>query len=84
MAGLRSALACIAADVSGDLKRIDEPTLIVHGDDDQIVQIDASARAAAKLVPNAALKEYAGAPPTASPPPTRTGSTPTCSSSSSG
>ncbi len=38
------------------------PTLIVHGDDDQIVPIDASARASAKLVPNATLKVYPGAP----------------------
>ena len=38
------------------------PTLIVHGDDDQIVPIGASALAASKLVKNATLKVYAGAP----------------------
>jgi non-heme chloroperoxidase len=38
------------------------PTLIVHGDDDQIVPIDASGRASAKIVKNATLKVYAGAP----------------------
>jgi non-heme chloroperoxidase len=37
------------------------PTLIVHGDDDQIVPIDASARRAAELVKDATLKEYPGA-----------------------
>ncbi len=38
------------------------PTLIVHGDDDQIVPIDDSARLSAKLVPSATLKVYPGAP----------------------
>jgi len=38
------------------------PTLILHGDDDQIVPIDDSARLSAKLVKNATLKVYAGAP----------------------
>jgi non-heme chloroperoxidase len=36
--------------------------LLIHGDDDQIVPIDAAARAAAKLLPNATLKIYPGAP----------------------
>ena len=49
-------------DFTEDLTRIDVPTLLVHGDDDQIVPIDAAARAAVKLVPNAVLKEYPGAP----------------------
>jgi len=38
------------------------PTLILHGDDDQIVPIDGAARLSAKLVKNATLKVYAGAP----------------------
>ncbi len=38
------------------------PTLFVHGDDDQIVPIDAAAKAAVKLVKNATLKIYEGAP----------------------
>jgi non-heme chloroperoxidase len=38
------------------------PTLIVHGDDDQVVPIGASARSAATLIKNATLKVYAGAP----------------------
>ena len=45
-----------------DLKKFDRPTLIVHGDDDQIVPIDASARASKRLVPLAVLKVYPGAP----------------------
>lgn len=49
-------------DHTEDLKRFDRPTLIIHGDDDQVVPIDASARAAKALVPHATLIEYAGAP----------------------
>jgi non-heme chloroperoxidase len=44
------------------LKRFDVPTLIIHGDDDQIVPIDASGRASAKLVKGAKLIVYPGAP----------------------
>ncbi|MEJ1965663.1 MAG: alpha/beta hydrolase [Gammaproteobacteria bacterium] len=66
MTGHKNAYDCIKAfsetDFTQDLKKFDKPTLIVHGDDDQIVPIEASARAAAKLVPHAALKVYAGAP----------------------
>jgi len=49
-------------DFSADLEKIDVPTLIVHGGDDQIVPIDASARAAAKLVKQSTLLVYEGAP----------------------
>jgi len=49
-------------DFTQDLKKFDKPTLIVHGDDDQIVPIDAAGRASAKLIPSATLKVYAGAP----------------------
>jgi non-heme chloroperoxidase len=49
-------------DYTQDLKKIDEPTLVVHGDDDQIVPIDASGRLSAKIVANATLKVYPGAP----------------------
>lgn len=66
MAGHRNAYECIKAfsetDFSEDLKKFDVPTLIVHGDYDQIVPIGASALRAAKLVKNAILKVYAGAP----------------------
>lgn len=51
-----------ATDFREDLKKFDVPTLIIHGDDDQIVPIDASARAAAKLVRNSKLIVYPGAP----------------------
>lgn len=66
MVGLKNAYDCIKAfsetDFTEDLKRIDVPTLFIHGDDDQIVPIDASARAAVKLVKDARLIEYPGAP----------------------
>jgi non-heme chloroperoxidase len=49
-------------DFRADLKRFDKPTLIVHGDDDQVVPIEAAGRASKRLVPHAELKVYAGAP----------------------
>ena len=49
-------------DLTADVQRIDVPALIVHGDDDQIVPIEASARATARLIKHAALKVYPGAP----------------------
>jgi non-heme chloroperoxidase len=64
--GIRGALECITAvsetDLTEDLKAIDVPTLILHGDDDQIVPIGASARKAVELVRDATLKVYPGAP----------------------
>ncbi|GAB4556353.1 MAG: alpha/beta hydrolase [Rhizobacter sp.] len=51
-----------ATDFTEDLKRFDVPTLIIHGDDDQIVPIDASGRASAKLVKGSTLIVYEGAP----------------------
>jgi non-heme chloroperoxidase len=65
-AGHKNAFDCIKAfsetDFTEDLKKFDVPTLILHGDDDQIVPIGAAAIAAAKLVNNATLKIYPGAP----------------------
>jgi non-heme chloroperoxidase len=65
-AGHKNALDCIKAfsetDFTEDLKKFDVPTLILHGDDDQIVPIGASALASSKLVQHATLKVYAGAP----------------------
>jgi non-heme chloroperoxidase len=65
-AGLKGTLDCIKAfsetDFTADLNRFDVPTLIIHGDDDQIVPIDAAGRASAKLVKGAVLKVYEGAP----------------------
>jgi non-heme chloroperoxidase len=49
-------------DYTGDLKRIDVPTLVLHGDDDQLVPVNIAGRMTAKIVPNATLKVYPGAP----------------------
>ena len=65
-AGHKNTFDCIKAfsetDFTEDLKKFDVPTLIIHGDDDQIVPIDASALSASKLVKNSTLKIYPGAP----------------------
>jgi non-heme chloroperoxidase len=57
-----SIAAFAQTDFTEDLKKIDVPTLIVHGDDDQIVPIDAAGRASAKLIRNSKLIVYPGAP----------------------
>jgi len=57
-----SIAAFSATDFRADLKKIDVPTLVIHGDDDQIVPIDAAGRASAKLIKGAKLIVYAGAP----------------------
>jgi non-heme chloroperoxidase len=66
MAGMPASYFCVKAfsetDMTEDLKKIDVPTLILHGDDDQIVPIADSALLSAKLVKNATLKVYPGAP----------------------
>lgn len=66
MGGHKNTYDCIKAfsetDFTEDLKKFDVPTLIIHGDDDQIVPIDAAGRAAAKIVKNAKLIVYPGAP----------------------
>ncbi len=66
LAGFPAAYDCIKAfsetDFTEDLTKIDVPTLILHGDDDQIVPIGAGGRASAKIVKNATLKVYPGAP----------------------
>jgi non-heme chloroperoxidase len=66
MAGLPTAYFCIKAfsetDLTEDLQRFDVPILILHGDDDQIVPIGASALLSAKIVKHATLKVYPGAP----------------------
>jgi non-heme chloroperoxidase len=63
--GLKGAYDCVKVfsetDLIDALKKIDRPTLIVHGDDDQIVPIDDSARLSAKQVLGATLKVYPGA-----------------------
>ncbi|CAN5287510.1 alpha/beta hydrolase [soil metagenome] len=64
-AGFKSVYDCIKAfsetDFTEDLKKFDIPTLILHGDDDQIVPIGASAILSSKLIKNAKLKIYPGA-----------------------
>ncbi len=64
--GLKGALDCIKAfsetDMTEDLKKFDIPTLIIHGDDDQIVPIGDSALLSSKIVKGATLKIYPGAP----------------------
>jgi non-heme chloroperoxidase len=64
-AGLQNAYQCIKAfsqtDHTEDLKKFDVPTLFIHGDDDQIVPIGASALAASKIVKGSTLKVYPGA-----------------------
>ena len=66
MAGFPAAYLCIKAfsetDLTEDLQQFDIPTLILHGDDDQIVPIGASAMLSSKLIKNAVLKVYKGAP----------------------
>jgi len=66
LCGIKAAYDCIKAfsetDFTEDLKKIDVPTLILHGDDDQIVPIADSAYLSAKLVKGARLKVIAGAP----------------------
>jgi len=63
-AGFKGVIDCIKAfsetDFTEDLKKIDVPTLVMHGDDDQIVPIAASAIPAAKLVKKSTLKVYPG------------------------
>src|SRR5438477_4739763 len=64
--GIKGAYDCInafsEADFTEDLKKIDVPTLFIHGDDDQIVPIGAAALIASKIVKGATLKIYPGVP----------------------
>jgi len=66
MGGFKAGYDCIKAfsetDFTEDLKSIDIPTLVMHGDDDQIVPIGASAMMSSKLIPGAELKIYEGFP----------------------
>jgi non-heme chloroperoxidase len=66
MCGFPGSYFCIKAfsetDTTEDLKKFDVPTLILHGDDDQIVPIGASAMLSSKIVKGAKLKVYPGAP----------------------
>lgn len=66
LGGITGQYACIKqfseVDYTDDLKKIEVPTLVLHGDDDQIVPIDDSGRMSAKIVKHATLKVYPGAP----------------------
>jgi non-heme chloroperoxidase len=66
MAGFPASYFCIKAfsetDLNEDLKKFNVPTLVLHGDDDQIVPIADSALLSAKIIKNATLKVYQGAP----------------------
>ncbi|MFI6519791.1 alpha/beta fold hydrolase [Spirillospora sp. NPDC050679] len=61
---IRAGVKCVDAfgytDFHDDLRRFDVPTLVVHGDDDQIVPIDATGRRSAEIIPDATLKVYEG------------------------
>jgi len=64
--GHRAAYECIAAfsatDFRPDLAKLDVPTLVIHGDDDQIVPFDVGGKRSAEMVTGAELKVYAGSP----------------------
>jgi non-heme chloroperoxidase len=66
MGGFKGLFDCIKVfsetDLTEDLKKFDVPTLILHGDDDQIVPIGASAMLSSQLVKGATLKVYPGLP----------------------
>ncbi|RRN62660.1 alpha/beta fold hydrolase [Caulobacter sp. 602-1] len=66
MAGVKALYDCVAAfsetDFTEDLKAIDVPVLVLHGEDDQVVPIDASARQAIKLLKNGQMITYPGFP----------------------
>jgi non-heme chloroperoxidase len=59
---LDSIKAFSETDFRADLKKFDKPTLIIHGDDDQIVPIDVGGRASAKMIKDAKFIDYPGAP----------------------
>jgi non-heme chloroperoxidase len=65
-AGFPASYFCIKAfsetDLASDLAKFDIPTLIIHGDDDQIVPIGASALLSAKMIAGSTLRIYEGAP----------------------
>jgi len=66
MAGFPASYFCVKAfsetDLTEDLKKFDVPTLVLHGDDDQIVPIADSALLSSKIIKKATLKIYEGAP----------------------
>ncbi len=59
-AGVKCVDAFAYTDFTEDLKKFDIPTLVVHGDDDQVVPLEATGRKAARIIPDAELKVYEG------------------------
>lgn len=63
---LKAAYDCVRVysetDLTEDCRKVDVPTLLIHGDDDQLVPIDVTARKTAKLIKNSTLQVYQGAP----------------------
>ena len=59
---MTSIAAFSATDFRGDLAKFDVPTLVIHGDDDQIVPFEVGGKASAALIGGATLKVYPGAP----------------------
>ncbi|EPN21214.1 arylesterase, partial [Pseudomonas syringae pv. actinidiae ICMP 18804] len=66
LASLKGTLDCVTAfsatDFRADMAKIDVPTLVIHGDDDQVVPFEASGKRAAELIEGAKLNVYSGAP----------------------
>ena len=66
LGGVKGQYDCVhefsEVDYTEDLKKIDVPALVVHGDDDQIVPFDASAKLSSQIIKDAELKVYTGAP----------------------
>lgn len=58
--GVKCVDAFAYTDFTEDLKKFDIPTLVVHGDDDQVVPLEATGRKAARIIPGAELKVYEG------------------------
>ncbi|CAM5519829.1 Non-heme chloroperoxidase OS=Streptomyces fumanus OX=67302 GN=cpo PE=3 SV=1 [Streptomyces fumanus] len=58
--GVRCVDAFAYTDFTDDLRKFDIPTLVVHGDDDQVVPLDATGRKTAEIVRDAELKVYEG------------------------
>jgi len=65
-ASIKGTIDCVTAfsetDFRPDMKKIDVPTLVIHGDDDQVVPIAATGKLAARMIPGSQFKVYAGAP----------------------
>ncbi|MFZ5957876.1 alpha/beta fold hydrolase [Pseudomonas sp. QL9] len=66
LASIKGTIDCVTAfggtDFRADMAKIDVPTLVIHGDDDQIVPFETTGKLAAQMIPGAQLKVYAGAP----------------------